>query len=132
MACALFISLTQILWCKQFDKLKLAVQLPWAIAHHFNPWHSHTSIIDQCSDFIIRHSFALQVQSEFATPIASFILYGLLALAAGANGKGPCAVTDNVAVFVGKVCPCFLVDIAGLGQTCPILEPDDCLGCGFV
>ena len=44
---------------KQFDKLKLAFRLSWAIAHHFNPWRSHTSIIHQRSDFNIHYSFAL-------------------------------------------------------------------------
>ena len=44
---------------EQADKLKLAFRLSWAIAHHFNPWRSHTSIIHQRSDFNIHYSFAL-------------------------------------------------------------------------
>ena len=44
---------------EQADKLKLAFRLSWALAHHFNPWRSHTSIIHQRSDFNIHYSFAL-------------------------------------------------------------------------
>ena len=43
---------------EQADKLKLVFRLSWAIAHHFNPWRSHTSIIHQRSDFNIHYSFA--------------------------------------------------------------------------